>query len=315
MNETKQKTQTYTKINTLYRRYKNLGKVELPSKAWVAFQNKIILDGFSDEEIRYLQNNLFDCFSKIDGTNTKIVFYPSTGEIAYGGKTDDAQLNMHDKIMPGICERIKPLLAEMFPPECARFTPKQNEKRQTVYYHLPFAENPGEMFEDIHPNEMQTGDQRVVVMEEAPVYIYGELFGAKIQKGGGNYSDGIRFSVFDVCQQGWWIPVGMLAETCQKLGLDMVPYIGKMTIKEAEKMVMNGFATKVENVVNPEYLEEGIVARPVVPLKDSHGNRIIVKIKHKDYSELRSAIQKVGEIEYNKFVAWYNEHKEEIENL
>lgn len=301
MAEEKRKTQTYTKIDSLYQRYKNLGKVELPNKAWLAFQNKIIIGHFSEEVIAYLKNNLFDCFSKIDGTNTKIIFYPSTGEIAYGGKTDDAQLDMHNKIMPGICERIKPLLVEMFPPECARFVPKQNDKRQNIYMDFLMVEK-----------EPEKG-YCAVELVEAPVYIYGELFGAKIQKGGGNYSNGLRFSVFDVCQQGWWIPIEMLSETCQKLGLDMVPYIGRMTILEAEEMVRNGFATKVDNVVNPNYEEEGIVARPVVPLKDTHNNRVIVKIKHKDYSELSSAIQKVGHEEYEKFMAWYRENKEEIE--
>ena len=302
MEKEKRKTQTYSKIDTLYQRYKNLGKVELPNKAWLAFQNKIIIGHFSEEVIAYLKNNLFDCFSKIDGTNTKIIFYPSTGKISYGGKTDDAQLDMHDKIMPGICEKIKPLLVEMFPPECARFVPRQNDKRQNVYYEL-------DTINETEPSEGYCA----VELVEAPVYIYGELFGAKIQKGGGNYSNGLRFSVFDVCQQGWWIPVEMLSKTCQKLGLDMVPYIGRMSILEAEEMVRNGFATKVDNVVNPNYEEEGIVARPVVPLKDTHSNRVIVKIKHKDYSELSAAIQRVGHEEYEKFMAWYRKNKEEIE--
>ena len=177
MEKEKRKTQTYSKIDTLYQRYKNLGKVELPNKAWLAFQNKIIIGHFSEEVIAYLKNNLFDCFSKIDGTNTKIIFYPSTGKISYGGKTDDAQLDMHDKIMPGICEKIKPLLVEMFPPECARFVPRQNDKRQNVYYEL-------DTINETEPSEGYCA----VELVEAPVYIYGELFGAKIQKGGGNYS-------------------------------------------------------------------------------------------------------------------------------
>ena len=72
------KTQTYTKINTLYKRYKNLNKVELPNPAWKVFQNKIMIGNYSDDHMKYIKDLEFDCFSKIDGTNTKIVFYPST---------------------------------------------------------------------------------------------------------------------------------------------------------------------------------------------------------------------------------------------
>ena len=83
--------------------------------------------------------------------------------------------------------------------------------------------------------------------------------------------------------------------------LDVAPYIGQMSIPEAEKMVFEGFKTLVPNVSNPDYLEEGIVARPVVPIKDPRGKRIIVKIKTCDYNELQAAIKQVGEEEYFKF--------------
>ena len=117
------KTQTYTKIQTLYKRYQNLGKVELPKKEWMIFQNKIILGQFSDDYMEYIKGLKFDCFSKIDGTNSKIVYFPSTGECFCGGKTDNAdiihtgQKEMLDKII----ERIKPVLAELFPKESAKF--------------------------------------------------------------------------------------------------------------------------------------------------------------------------------------------------
>ena len=59
------KTQTYTKINTLYKRYQNLGKVDLPNKDWRVFQNKIILGDYSDDYMGYIKGLKFDCFSKI----------------------------------------------------------------------------------------------------------------------------------------------------------------------------------------------------------------------------------------------------------
>lgn len=151
-----------------------------------------------------------------------------------------------------------------------------------------------------------------VKLEEVPVYIYGEFFGKKIQAGGNYDKEKNRFSVFDICQQGWFVPIDILFEYCERLGLDVVPYLGKATISEAEDMVREGFKTHVPDAANPDYLEEGIVARPVVPIKDTRGKRIIVKIKTCDYKDLQAAVDKVGIEEYYKFRAWYNDNVEKI---
>lgn len=310
-----QKTLTYQKINTLYRRYKNLNKVELPNKIWAKFQNKIIMGCFSDDYMEYIKDLKFDCFSKIDGTNSKIIYLPSTGECFCGGKTDNADIvgTGQKAMLDQVIERIKPILTEMFPPESARFTPVLNDKNQIQYY---WAEC-GEPIANINEVDFkENGNFYGVQLEEVPVYIYGEFFGKKIQKCGGNYDkENNRFSVFDIYQQGWWIPINMLDEYCSKLGLDVVPYLGQMTIDEAEKMVIEGFKTKVPNVDNPDFIEEGIVARPVVPIKDPRGNRIIVKIKHCDYDDLRNVVNEVGDAEYHNFHKWYMDNIEMIENI
>ena len=303
------KTQTYTKINTLYKRYKNLGKVELPNKQWIKFQNKIILGDFSDDYMDYIKDLLFDCFSKIDGTNSKIVYLPSTGECFCGGKTDNADIigTGQKAMLDQVIERIKPILAELFPPESARFAPVLNDKNQVQYYNGKFISEKTEV--------TQPGTY-AVDLEEVPVYIYGEFYGKGVQKCGGNYDkDNKRFSVFDICQQGWWVPINILNDYCAKLGLDIAPYIGSMTIAEAEAMVMKGFKTKVANVSNPDLIEEGIVARPIVPIKDPRGNRIIVKIKYCDYKELNAVIDELGTIEYNTFHKWYMDNRELIESI
>lgn len=304
------KTQTYTKINTLYKRYQNLGKVDLPNKDWKVFQNKIILGDYSDDYMGYIKDLKFDCFSKIDGTNSKIVYFPSTGECFCGGKTDSADIvgTGQKAFLDAEIERIKPILAELFPPGSAKFTPMMNDKNQIIAEHLRVN---GERFSSSNGTFDDKG-VFVVSAEEVPVYIYGEFFGKKIQAGGNYDKDKNRFSIFDICQQGWWVPIDMLHSYAERLGLDVVPYIGVMTIPEAEEMVKRGFKTLVPNVSNPDYLEEGIVARPVVPIKDPRGKRIIVKIKTCDYNDLQRAIEKVGEDEYRKFDAWY---KENIENI
>ena len=292
------RTRTYDKINTLYCRYKNLSKVNLPNPKWKAFMNKIIIGKYSDDYMEYIKDLKFDCFSKIDGTNSKIVYFPSTGECFPGGKTDNANIvgTGQKAYLDEVIARIKPTLAEIFPKESAKFVPVTNDKNQII------RTDSGEYF-----TPTENGFYNVEV-EEVPVYIYGEFFGKKIQNGGNYDKDKNRFSIFDICVQGWFVPIDMLNNYAEKLGLDVAPYIGQMTIEEAEKMVMKGFKTLVPNVSNPDYLEEGIVARPIIPIKDPRGKRIIVKIKTCDYRELQAAINQVGEEEYKKFREWYFEN-------
>ena len=288
----------YSKINTLYCRYKNLSKVNLPNPKWKVFMNKIIIGKYSDDCMEYIKDLKFDCFSKIDGTNSKIVYFPSTGECFPGGKTDNADIvgTGQKAYLDEVIARIKPTLAEIFPKESAKFVPVTNDKNQII------RTDSGEYFTPTEPGFYN------VEVEEVPVYIYGEFFGKKIQNGGNYDKDKNRFSIFDICVQGWFVPIGMLNNYAEKLGLDVAPYIGQMTIEEAEKMVMKGFKTLVPNVSNPDYLEEGIVARPIIPIKDPRGKRIIVKIKTCDYRELQAAINQVGEEEYKKFCEWYFEN-------
>ena len=307
------KTQTYTKINTLYKRFTNLSNVDLPNKDWKIFQNKIMLGQFSDKAIEYIASLKFDCFSKIDGTNTKIVYYPSTGKCIIGGKTDNADIigSGQKNYMEPIIERIKPELAKLFPSSTAKFSPVLSENNLPVYYPIDVPHqnilSETSSFQNLseHPIDRPTAEGIwAVYLEEVPVYIYGEFYGAKIG-GAGNYDKNPRFEVFDICDRGWWVPIDMLQDYCDKLGLVRVPYVGQMTIAEAEDMVKKGFKTKVNNPANPNYIEEGLVCRPVFPIKDERGKRIIVKIKHRDYRDLAVAIEKVGEDEYKKFYAWY----------
>lgn len=304
------KTQTYTKINTLYCRYKNLGKVSLPNPAWKAFMNKIIIGKYSDDYMEYVKGLKFDCYEKIDGTNSKIVYMPSTGECFPGGKTDNADIvgTGQKAMLDEIIARIKPILAELFPKESAKFAPKMNDKNQIMAGQ--YIDGMG--YTELNGTFTDSG-KYIVETEEVPVYIYGEFFGKKIQAGGNYDKDKNRFSIFDICVQGWYVPIDMLNDYASKLGLDVAPYIGQMTIEEAEKMVMKGFKTTVPDVSNPDYLAEGIVARPTVPIKDPRGKRIIVKIKTCDYRELQAAINQVGEDEYKKFREWYFEN--DVDNV
>lgn len=114
-----------------------------------------------------------------------------------------------------------------------------------------------------------------------PVTIYGEGYGAKIQKGGGKYiSDGVDFVVFDIRIGQWWLKREDVEEIAGKLGMTTVPIIGEGTLDDAVEFVREGFASyRWPNVTDAE----GLVVRPSVELLDRGGRRIITKIKHRDF--------------------------------
>ena len=305
--------ETYTKIDTMYKRYAFDGK-NCPKKEWLKFRNKIILGEFSNKEAEYLFKCLWEAYSKIDGTNSKIACYPSTQEIRVGGKTDNAN-SQHGQfeMLEKIGERIKPQLCAMFPKESARFTPiKENNKIQyfdvkgnvigTVACELTYTKT-----------EASASTFYGVALEEVPIYIYGEYFGTGVQKGGGRYiQNGNDFLVFDIKQQGWWLPKENRDAICKALGLEQVPFLGHMTLEDIEKMVRGGFATKFDRAADPTLIEEGIVARPVIPLCSSNGNRVIVKVKYCDYVEYDAVRKEFSDKEFTEFDTWYHENVESL---
>ena len=296
--------QVYDKIQTLYKRYIFDGS-KCPNKKWLKFKNKIILGEFSFKEAGYLFNCLWEATSKIDGTNSKIAFFPSTGEIRVEGKTEKSE-SQHGQfeMLEKIGENIKPQLCAMFPKESARFTPVKNKETNKVQYYLEAADDAM-----IEPKAGFCGVQ----LEEVPIYIYGEYFGSGIQKCGSRYiQNGNDFLVFDIKQQGWWTPKDVRDALCKDLKLNTVPFLGVMTLKEIEDKVRAGFTTQFDRAADPTMLEEGIVARPTIPLCDGSGNRIIVKVKYCDYVEYYAVRKEFSDAEFEEFDKWYHENYEDI---
>lgn len=117
------------------------------------------------------------------------------------------------------------------------------------------------------------------VFPATPVTLYGEGYGVKIQKGGGNYiRDGVSFILFDVYIGGFWLLRKDVEDVSLKLGIDVVPVIGQGTLAEAIEFTRAGFQSKWG-----PFPAEGIVLRPAVPLFNRQGNRIITKLKLKDF--------------------------------
>lgn len=114
--------------------------------------------------------------------------------------------------------------------------------------------------------------------------LYGEGYGARIQKGGGNYRQDQDFVLFDVKVGDWWLQREAVEDVAQKFSLDVVPILGRGTLADMIAMVRDGF-----NSTWGPFKAEGVVARPAVELKTRNGSRIITKLKNKDFPQAASA--------------------------
>ena len=231
-------------------------------------------------------------------------FFPSTGEIRVEGKTEKAN-SQHGQfeMLAKIGHDIQPILVNMFPKESARFAPMK-EGNKILW-------NDGENV--VEPKEQKMYSALLV---EVPIYIYGEYFGSGIQKCGSRYiQNGNDFLVFDIKQQGWWTPKDVRDSLCKKLGLETVPFLGVMTLADIENMVRTGFTTKLEGASDPTLLEEGIVARPTVPLSSPNGNRVIVKVKYCDYIEYDAVRKEFSDEEFKEFNVWYHNNVENLNSI
>lgn len=112
---------------------------------------------------------------------------------------------------------------------------------------------------------------------EREVYLFGEGYGPKIQKGG-QYRDTVDFILFDVMICGNYQPKETIEELAKAFNIDCVPIIFEGTIDEAVSFVK----TKPKSTFGTAMME-GLVGKPKVELKDRVGNRIIIKIKVCDF--------------------------------
>ncbi len=123
-------------------------------------------------------------------------------------------------------------------------------------------------------------------LELPPMTLYGEGFGARIQKGGGNYiPDGVNFCLFDIFCDMWLerrnvIDIGTrLVNHPISTLFPVAPVIGRGTLDQMVEIVRFGFDSYWG-----EFKAEGIVARPETELLTRRGKRIITKLKCKDFT-------------------------------
>lgn len=116
----------------------------------------------------------------------------------------------------------------------------------------------------------------------ADVTLYGEGYGAGIQSGGW-YRPDKGFILFDVLQHGDgggyflpWDEVEAVAAGCK---IPLVPVVSRnCSLSYAHALVQRGLHSMLG-----DGWAEGLVCRPAVPVRGTRGERLIVKVKHRDY--------------------------------
>jgi len=117
------------------------------------------------------------------------------------------------------------------------------------------------------------------IFGDYPAVLFGEGYGLKIQKGG-SYRKDQGFILFDVWADGHWFTRIQMQEVGDHLGFKLVPVVLTGTLHDMERLCRDGFESTVAE--NTKCQAEGLVGVPAVPVLDGFGNRIIVKLKHKD---------------------------------
>ena len=135
------------------------------------------------------------------------------------------------------------------------------------------------MFDNFNPNNVFD------FKEPTTIQIFGEGYGMKIQKGGNYIANDVDFILFDIRVGKWWLKRASLEELANKMGIKIVPLIGYMNLLDAIEFVKVGYKSTIAE--NKDYDAEGLVLKTQDGLLDRSGNRIITKLKTRDFAFLK----------------------------
>lgn len=120
------------------------------------------------------------------------------------------------------------------------------------------------------------------VFGNASACLYGEGHGAGIEKGGGNYGPEQDFVLFDVVVGDWWLRRPDVEDVASNFNIEIVPILGIGTLSDMVDTVRGGLQSAWG-----DFTAEGIVARPTTELFGRNGERVITKLKHRDFAGIK----------------------------
>lgn len=118
------------------------------------------------------------------------------------------------------------------------------------------------------------------------VILFGEGYGNKIQAVGGQYRDDVSFILFDVYMpmNNTWLDRKSCESIANMFGIEIVPIMFEGTLKEAVTFVK----TNPNSTIGIAKME-GLVCRPKIEIFDKNHDRVIVKVKYKDFADISKA--------------------------
>jgi len=137
--------------------------------------------------------------------------------------------------------------------------------------------------------ETFTPEKMRAVFETAGEYeatLFGEGYGAKIQKSGGLYRKGVSFRLFDVLIGRWWLEPDAVQDIANKLGIKTVPFLGEVDYlpRSADELrTIIDMSIVASEDGGTGCLAEGVVARTTPLLFTRRGDRLMWKLKFGDF--------------------------------
>ena len=113
------------------------------------------------------------------------------------------------------------------------------------------------------------------------IVLYGEGYGAKIQSGDHYIPDGQSFALFDVMINGNYQPRESVEDIAGKLSIPVAPIINAMSLAEWVNAIESGHYR--DSLLHKFARNEGVVLRPSTELQTRTGDRVITKLKFKDF--------------------------------
>lgn len=118
------------------------------------------------------------------------------------------------------------------------------------------------------------------IMFPHQICFFGEGIGKKIQ--GSLYGPDYRFILFAIKTEKFWYPQSSVYDIGGQLKIETAPIVGRGPLPLAIDEVRGGLNSRLSGLHNCKFAE-GLIVHPVEALLDSHGQRVIAKIKHKDF--------------------------------
>ena len=118
---------------------------------------------------------------------------------------------------------------------------------------------------------------------ELVVTFYGETYGPGINKGG-NYGKDVRFILFDIKIGTWWLLRNVVEQIATDLEIPIVPIVFRGTLIEAVEAIKKGYYSTIVTQNKP-FKAEGMILFPAVQLFNRKGERIITKLKERDFAK------------------------------